>query len=207
MLDPAADADGDGLCNGTEARVGSDPRRADSDSDGLLDSFEVMVGSDPRNGRSPNVTDRVLITEGENSLLTVEHLLEWQGEGEVLIAAMQDGLAGVDGRVASSVALGSVEAVEANPAAFVRDVNGPRFVGVLGRTVLRWRVTFTPQPVTDSPGCRRAYEALLSIRREGVDTVQLRRLVVEAAPAAGAAGADGGVRVSPEGLCLPTACF
>jgi len=207
MLDPAGDADNDGLCNETETRVGSNPRLADSDSDGLLDSFEVAVGTDPRNGRSPNDPDRVPVTEGDASLVTVEHVLEWSGEGEVLSAALQDGLAGVDGRVASSVVLGSVAAIEANPAAFVRDVNGPRFVGVLGRTVLRWRMSFTPQPVVDSPGCRRAYEALFSVRREGVDTVQLRRIVVMVNPAPDAPPPGPMVRVSPEGLCLPERCF
>ncbi len=209
-LDPAGDADGDGLCNGTEARVQSDPRRADTDGDGLLDSFEVSVGSDPRNGFSPNALDRVRVVEGDGAVLTVEHLLDWRGEGEVLSATVQDGLAGFDGRIASSLVTSEVTAVEANPAAFVRDINGPRFVGVLGRTLLRWRVTMTPQPGGETVGCGRAYEALLSVRREGVDTVQLRRLVVEAAPAPGGMGAmmgDAGVRVSPEGLCLPATCF
>jgi hypothetical protein len=205
-LDPAGDSDGDGLCNGTEARIQSDPRRADSDGDGLLDSFEVSVGSDPRNGFSPRALDRVRVVEGDVAVLTVEHLLEWRGEGEVLNATVQDGLAGFDGRVASSVVASEVAAVEANPAAFVRDINGPRFVGVIGRTLLRWRVTMTPQAGAPA-GCARAYEALLSIRREGVDTVQLRRLVVEAAPASRMMGADAGVRVSPEGLCLPATCF
>ncbi len=40
-LDPAGDEDGDGLTNGEEATLGTDPRDADSDRDGIEDGVEV----------------------------------------------------------------------------------------------------------------------------------------------------------------------
>lgn len=46
-LDPAGDADGDGLTNGEEAELGTDPLKDDSDADGFSDGDEVAVGSDP----------------------------------------------------------------------------------------------------------------------------------------------------------------
>ena len=41
------DGDGDGLRDGEEALVGTDPALADSDFDGLLDGFEILWGFDP----------------------------------------------------------------------------------------------------------------------------------------------------------------
>ncbi len=46
-LDPDADEDGDGLTNGEEEALGTDPYRADTDGDGFSDGAEVAAGSDP----------------------------------------------------------------------------------------------------------------------------------------------------------------
>jgi thiol-disulfide isomerase/thioredoxin len=43
----AADDDGDGLANGEEEEIGTDPASADSDGDGYQDPWEVTEGSDP----------------------------------------------------------------------------------------------------------------------------------------------------------------
>ncbi len=209
------DMDGDGLCDLTEQERRTDPRAPDTDGDGLLDSFEVRAGSDPLALRDPLASDRVRFTEGSTSLATVEHLIEYEGSGEVLTAAMQDRAAGLDGRRASELVDFSVEATSANPAAFVRAIEGPRFVGVLGRVVLQWRVTARPRDLGAMDagagaalGCRRAYEALLVLKREGDDVVSSRRLVIELAPPEGdGGGAPAWPRVSADGLCLPERCF
>src|SRR5581483_3966079 len=47
--DPEAnDTDADGLSDGREAEMGTDPTRADTDGDGLADGAEVATGTDPR---------------------------------------------------------------------------------------------------------------------------------------------------------------
>ena len=44
---PGGDADGDGLTNGEEKDLGTDPKVADTDGDGLDDGEEVDLGLDP----------------------------------------------------------------------------------------------------------------------------------------------------------------
>ena len=46
---PGGDADGDGVTNGEEETLGTDPENPDSDNDGLNDGDEVAIGSDPLN--------------------------------------------------------------------------------------------------------------------------------------------------------------
>ncbi len=46
-LDPNGDEDGDGLTNGQEKELGTDPLEPDTDGDGLDDGLEVKVGTDP----------------------------------------------------------------------------------------------------------------------------------------------------------------
>src|SRR5262249_14260751 len=45
--DTKFDTDGDGVPDGTERQIGSDPRKADTDGDGLSDGAELASGSDP----------------------------------------------------------------------------------------------------------------------------------------------------------------
>ncbi|RYZ02713.1 MAG: hypothetical protein EOO73_30595 [Myxococcales bacterium] len=51
------DADGDGLSNGVETTVGSDPNDADSDDDGLLDGEEPNFAADTDGDGKPNILD------------------------------------------------------------------------------------------------------------------------------------------------------
>ena len=41
------DEDGDGLSNGREWELGTDPRNSDTDGDGQLDGWEAVAGTDP----------------------------------------------------------------------------------------------------------------------------------------------------------------
>jgi Bacterial TSP3 repeat len=57
--DPTADDDGDGLDNGEEAALGTDPGKADSDGDGVSDDDEFTRGTDPRQGVAPLTEDNL----------------------------------------------------------------------------------------------------------------------------------------------------
>jgi hypothetical protein len=46
-LDIELDADQDGIIDGDERRIGTNPRRADTDRDGLFDGEELILGTDP----------------------------------------------------------------------------------------------------------------------------------------------------------------
>lgn len=213
-VSPTADRDRDGLCDLTESMRRTALDRADTDGDGLLDSFEVRIGSDPLSGRSPPAADRVLLREGDAAFATLEHLVEYRGIGDVVSATVLDRTAGLDGLRSSDLWDLTVVATDASPAAFVRAVTGPRFVGVLGTVILRWRLTATPRATAPAParaalGCRRAYEAQIVVKREGGDILATRPVVFELAPPepASDAAAPAWPAVSPEGLCLPARCF
>jgi hypothetical protein len=202
------DMDHDGLCDATEVMRRTDITHADTDGDGLLDSLEVAIGSDPLSARDPRASDRLLFRESENGFQTLEHATEFVGSGEVLTATVLDRGAALDGLRVSDIFETSVEATTANPAAFVRAVEGPRFVGVLGRVLLQWRATLRSGPTRPERniGCRRTYEAQLVIKREGDDIVQTRRILLDIAPQEPPT-VRGWMQVSPEGLCLPMRCF
>jgi hypothetical protein len=44
---PLADFDSDGLTNGQEQALGTDPARPDTDNDGLFDGAEIVAGTNP----------------------------------------------------------------------------------------------------------------------------------------------------------------
>jgi hypothetical protein len=60
----AQDNDGDGLTNGAELRLGTDPYSADTDQDGISDLQEVILGTDPNH---PD-TDHDVILDGAEVL-------------------------------------------------------------------------------------------------------------------------------------------
>ena len=65
-LNPAADEDGDGLTNGEEKSIGTDPEKSDTDGDGFSDKREVDAGSDPLDDNdAPSLTyDEMLVVAG-----------------------------------------------------------------------------------------------------------------------------------------------
>ncbi len=212
---PRVDTDGDGLCDDTEARERTDPRNADTDGDGLVDSLEVLLGTDPLTASDPPPGDRLTLSEAPGAVAPLEQFVDFQGtRGEVVRGAIQDRGPGTDGRAALGYAAFDVEAVDADPAAFVGGTAGPRFVGVLGETRLHWRVTVRSADGSVPLGCRRGYGFTFLVERSGGEVVFSHRMVLDVVPAQGGTDAglpDGGTavavvpwgRVSPAGLCLP----
>jgi hypothetical protein len=67
-LDPNGDEDKDGLKNGEEDEIGTDPLDPDTDDDGLDDGLEVQIGTDPLK----NDTDGDGVTDGIEVVGTYE---------------------------------------------------------------------------------------------------------------------------------------
>ncbi|TSC76302.1 MAG: hypothetical protein G01um101431_923 [Parcubacteria group bacterium Gr01-1014_31] len=57
---PPSDADGDGLSDVEEQRLGTNPNAKDTDGDGFDDRTEIRSGNDPRNKPRPTPTSRPL---------------------------------------------------------------------------------------------------------------------------------------------------
>ncbi|MES2556069.1 MAG: gliding motility-associated C-terminal domain-containing protein [Bacteroidota bacterium] len=65
ITSPACDQDGDGLTNGDEAIIGTDPTNPDTDGDGYNDGGEVVITSDPLDPCDPNPTSPACDGDGD----------------------------------------------------------------------------------------------------------------------------------------------
>lgn len=109
----AADADADGLPNGTELAYGVDPCTADTDRDGMVDGYEFQSARDlngvalPYPGRRPwpnplDSTDGGLDFDGDGVSLSGEYRL-WKAIGGVFpVSAYSDGTQNSGGQVIAS---------------------------------------------------------------------------------------------------------
>jgi hypothetical protein len=61
VLDPAADEDEDGLTNGQELTLGTDPYKKDTDGDGVNDPVEIADGTNPKDASSFNSLNKGLV--------------------------------------------------------------------------------------------------------------------------------------------------
>jgi len=170
------DTDGDGLCDDTEARAGTDPERSDSDGDGIADANERGNGFDPLDPDSPGIDRLAFLREtvGASVQILAEVWVEGQGEsftGEIesVGAVAAHGLTAAD--------LGPfVEAVSADPAdhAFDLQPKAGRFGAVHGETRLTFLIGFTftdQQPA----GCTRGLPFTFSVKRTDSDAQLGRR--------------------------------
>lgn len=187
-----------------------DPARDDTDDDGLSDGFELRYGSDPLNANNPSTRDRLQLEEGSGDEWPLPWFVEWRGMGEGLLVTLLDRAAGIDERRFTEVSDFVIEAVGANPSAFIGGAEGARFFGVGGPVRLEWRITARWREATRDGGapsllgCRRAYEGLAIVKQDGGDTVAARRLILDVLPAGGAL--DGGVVAWPLGATAGGHC-
>jgi hypothetical protein len=75
----ADDIDGDGLSDGEEIALGSDPTKFDTDGDGTPDGWEVQDGTDPTQGILP-LTEENVLTPWVRVGLTAEQWAELEKE-------------------------------------------------------------------------------------------------------------------------------
>ena len=207
----AEDQDGDGVCDATEAMAGTDPARGDTDGDGLTDRYELRFGTDPLNSREPDAVDRVQLREAPSEVVLADFSVLVNAQGGVVAGLWQDRGLGVDDRLASAWVTFDLPAVAANPAGVVQEISGSRFVGVLGRTQLAWRLTTRSRGgAADGDGavvrlgCRRAYEFVLVAQEDGGEALRSRRMTLDVLPAQGGSGTWEGV--DGEGFCQAREC-
>ena len=98
---PGGDADEDGVTNGEEETLGTDPENPDSDGDGLNDGEEVSAGSDPLNQDS----DSDGLLDGEEADLGSDPMnTDSDGDGYPDGAEVGRGLVNYDDREAGQIA-------------------------------------------------------------------------------------------------------
>ena len=71
---PDADPDGDGLTNGEEALLGTDPQNPDTDGDSLDDGFEVGDPNDPADTDDDGVIDALAEDDDGDGIDTIDEL-------------------------------------------------------------------------------------------------------------------------------------
>jgi hypothetical protein len=158
---PGADTDGDGLCDLTEIRLGTNPAAADTDGDGFPDWVESANHSDGVSPADPPRETIVVLSEvaGGSASYGVQALVS--GSGETYMADFYAGLADDPyGTMADAFYSGS-QAVDASPRGNVGaiDTAHGRFAGVVGTTRLFYSVGFAYDAVAQPPRlCMRMYD-------------------------------------------------
>jgi len=136
------DSDADGLCDGTEALLGTDPSAKDSDGDGLFDAHEDIAGTDPRDRFDPNADRIVYLPFGASVEMPLSVVIDTPVSA--VLGKLSDRSA-LDPHARRAGDFYSFSyALSAEPPDSVRtvDPSGPRFSGVLSRTQLQFRLQF-----------------------------------------------------------------
>jgi hypothetical protein len=156
--DPNDDRDHDGVCNGTELALQSDPDRPDTDQDGLPDFTEAFVNFSPTDPAIPAPDQVTYLSSASNEpidfqvrMTVVGSGLGYTGEFRQLDAPDPRGLSAKD------FYLGA-EAVGAEPVDNVRGVQAEseRFDSVLGKTRVLFTLHFAVGAMK-APGCAIGY--------------------------------------------------
>lgn len=143
------DRDQDGLCDDTEAFVGTDPAIRDTDGDGLLDAQEEIAGTDPRDRFEPNADRIAYLPFGSSVEMAVSIVIDDPTSTVTGVLIDRNALDKYSRRAGDFFRAG--RAVSAEPPDSVRgiDPQRPRFSDVLSRARLQFRLQFVvdePQP-------------------------------------------------------------
>jgi hypothetical protein len=208
-LRPAADAgegselldrDRDGLCDVTEAELGTDPDAVDTDADGLPDVIELVSGHEPALPDDPASEQLAYLAGDRGAAVDFEARFTVDGDGQALTGRF--GALGTlyrDGDTAEHYFTGAT-ALEAAPIDAARGIerDAARFDAVLGRTRLSFQLHFE---LADQPGrtCARAYPFRYSIKSDDGETRAERAYLL-------VIGQSGASTLVADAFCLPTGC-
>jgi hypothetical protein len=138
------DTDQDGLCDRSEDQLRTNPDSIDSDADHIPDVIEVIGGYDPTDPTSPGPDQLGYLEAVSGRLLDLELRGTVDGNGQGATGQFS-ALNAFDARgLRASDFFVSGLAVSAEPPDHVRGIRASdeRFSSVLGRTRLRFRVSF-----------------------------------------------------------------
>ena len=159
------DSDHDGLCDSTEARLGTNPDSADTDGDGFPDGVEFATGFSAKNGALPSASDYVVLQATSGATASDDVLLHVYGNGDDVIGAVDvSEAADAEGWTAATF-LQSFKAVQAYPPDSVSNVIGSaaRFAGVNGSATLFFQAVFDVATENVS-ACNRFYSYGLIVK-------------------------------------------
>jgi len=179
--DIGLDTDQDGLCDRTEPSYHTDPLNPDSDGDGYPDGTEVIDGDDPSLPSEP-IRDRIVfLTEAPDATATLTITQAVRAAGESYTGAFQS-LTTRDayGRQAGDLFV-SASATVATPPDNVIAIDGEQFIGVNGRTLLVYELSFAfgDQIPRD---CAAAYPFRYNIKRQDGRLVATTRYTLVVLP-------------------------
>ena len=194
------DTDSDGLCDVSEAALGTRPDALDTDGDQLPDLIELVSGYDPVLPDSPLAEQVAYLASGRGAELAFEVRFTVEGDGQGLTGAFSSsGTLYRDGDSAADYFKGA-RAVSADPVDAARGIEAAsaRFEAVLGKS----RLSFTLQFALGDPAprkCSRAYPFRYAIKADDGTTWTDRDYLLVVGP-------EGGAGLQADAFCLPASC-
>jgi hypothetical protein len=194
------DADADGLCDSTEADLGTDPNEVDSDGDGIPDIIELVAGLEPVMPADPAPDQLVYLPGARGAAVDFETRFTVEGDGQGLSGWF--GALGTlyrDGDSADLYHVGST-ALQAAPIDAARSIEAgsARFEAVLGKTRLSFLLRFEFGDRAERT-CNRAYPFRYAIKSDDGQTRGERTYLL-------VVGAAGATQVMADTFCLPSGC-
>ena len=198
--DGASDTDADGLCNGTEGELGTDPLARDSDADQLPDLIEIASSFAPIDAEIPAADQIAFMRGSRGTSLDFAVRSTVDGDGQSLTGWFSAaGSFYRDDQTAADFFVGAT-AVSADPIDGPRSINeeSARFSAVLGRTRLGFNLRFEFGQRADFT-CGRAYPFRYAIKSDDGETRSERFYLL-------VVGAGEALVLDPAGFCLPSSC-
>ncbi|MDD9944183.1 MAG: hypothetical protein OXU20_24275 [Myxococcales bacterium] len=196
------DADGDGLCDGTEADVGTDARLVDTDGDGFPDPVEVALGFEAVDPATPDPSHVAYLEAVPGAILDFEVRLTVDGKGEGYAGGFAPASPLYDLGHSAADFYESARADGADPVDNVREFGGQteRFAAVVGSTRLRFVLRFrNPLSRHENPDCVVAHPFQYLVKNDSGEIVNRRSYLLVLIPPSASEGADA--------YCRPAACL